>query len=172
MNDPDWKNAKQLLDGTAELNYMTQFVFLLFENCRVPVESKERYKIEIHFSPGAKDREEINTSGESAGKRILDSKKNNIRLKRMLPIVHDDVVSENLSLSYMPSVSVQKQTSRSLPALMSKEELNMLRNKAAHHSIFDEEEESQSGDKPTSLQIDNESQTVSDNVTIKELCKL
>ena len=149
---------------------MTQFVFLLFENCRVPVDSKERYKIEIHFSPGAKDREEINTSGESASKRILDAKKNNIRLKRMLPVVHDDVMSENLSLSYMPSGNVQKQTSKSLPALMSKEEMNVLRSRAVQHSIFEEEEESLSADKPTS--IDNESQIVTDNVTIKELCKL
>ena len=113
----------------------------------MPVDSKECYKIEIHFSPGAKDREEIN-SGESAGKCILDAKKNNICLKRMPPVVHYDVVSENLSLSCMPSGNVQKQTSKSLPALMSKEEI---RSKAAQHSIFEEEEESQSADKLTSI---------------------
>ena len=48
-----------------ELNYMTQFVFLLFENGQVPVDSENRYKIEIHFSPGAKGREEITSAGES-----------------------------------------------------------------------------------------------------------
>ena len=153
---------------------MTQFVFLLFENGRVPVDNEERYKIEIHFSPGAKEREEINTSGENVFRR--DFKKNNIRLKRMLPAVRgDDVVTENLSLSNMPSVKVQKRTSKSLPTLMSKDELKMVRNKATHISIFEEEGESQNVDKPTSLPIlqnDNESQSNNDNITVEELCKL
>ena len=151
---------------------MTQFVFLLFENGRVPVESEERYKIEIHFSPGAKEREEINTSREGVFRR--DFKKNNIRLKRMLPAVHDDVITENLSLSNMPSVKVEKQTSKSLPILMSKEEAKMVQSKATHTSIFDEEE-SQNVNKPTSLpllQNDTHSQSNNDNITIEELCKL
>ena len=154
---------------------MTQFVFLLFENGRVPVDSEERYKVEIHFSPGAKEREEINTSGESGSRHISESRKNNIRLKRMLPAVHDDIVTENLSLSNMPSVKVQKRTSKSLPTLMSKEELKMVWTKATHVSIFEEEEELQNVDKPTTLPVlqnDAESQTTSDNITIEQLCKL
>ena len=153
---------------------MTQFVFLLFENGRVPVDSEDRYKIEIHFSPGAKEREEIIASGESVFRR--DFKKNNIRLKRMLPALHDDIMTENLSLSNMPSVKVQKRTSKSLPTLVSKEELKMVRTKATQISIFEEEEESQNVDKPTSLPIlqhDTESQTINDNInTVEEFCKL
>lgn len=153
---------------------MTQFVFLLFENGRVPVDDEERYRIEIHFSPGAKEREEINTSGENVFRR--DFKKNNIRLKRMLPAVHgDDVVTENLSLSNIPSVKVQKRTSKSLPTLTSKDELKMARSKTTHINIVKEEEESQNVDKPTSLPIllnDNESQGNDDNITVEELCKL
>ena len=154
---------------------MTQFVFLLFENGRVPVDDEDRYKIEIHFSPGAKEREEINTSGENVCRRD-DFKKNRIRLKRMLPAVRgDDVVTENLSLSNMPSVKVQKRTSKSLPTLMSKDELKTVRGKATHISIFEEEEESQNVDKSTSipiLQNDTESQSNNDNITVEELCKL
>ena len=154
---------------------MTQFVFLLFENCQVPLKSEERYKIEIHFSPGVKDREEIIDSGESVNRRVPDSKKNNFHLKRMLPVVRDDIVPENLSLSNMPSIKVQKQTSKSMPTLISKDELKMVRSKTAQRSIFEEEEESQTVDQPAIpplLPHETESQSISDNITIQKLCKL
>ena len=163
-----------MLDSTPELNYMTQFVFLLFENCQVPLKSEERYKIEIHFSPGVKDREEIMDSGESVNRRVPDSKKINFHLKRMLPVVRDDIVLENLSLSNMPSVKVQKRTSKSLPTLMSKDELKMVQSKAAQRNIFEEEEESQTVDQPIIpplLLNETESQSISDNITIQKLCK-
>lgn len=169
MEDPDWQKAKELLDSTPELNYMTQFVFLLFENCQVPLKSEERYKIEIHFSPGVKEREEIIDSGESVNRRMK-----NFRLKRMLPAVRDDVVPENLSLSNMPSVKVQKRTSKSLPTLMSKDELKMVRSKAAQRSIFEDEEESQTVDQPTVAPLvpnETESQSVSENIANQKLCK-
>lgn len=151
---------------------MTQFVFLLFENGRVPVDSEERYKIEVHFSPGAKEREEIIASGESVNRRVLDSKKNNFRLKRMLPAVRDDIVMENFSLSNMPSVKVQKRTTKSLPSLMSKEELKLVRSKTTQISIFEDEDDTQNVDTPISsslLQNDTESQSANDN--IDGLCK-
>lgn len=151
---------------------MTQFVFLLFEDVQVPADSKGRYRVEVHFSPGAKEREDIIFSGETI-RRALDTRKNNVRLKRMLPAVRDDVVGENLSLSNMPAVKAQKRTSKSLPTLMTKEELKMVRNKATHISIFEDEGESHV-DKPPSvplLQNDIEFQSNSDNITIEELCK-
>ena len=153
---------------------MTQFVFLLFENCQVPLNSEERYKIEIHFSPGAKEREEMIDNGDSVNRRVPDSKKNHFCFKRMLPAVRDDVVTENLSLSNMPSVKIPKRTSKSLPTLMTKEELKMVRSKAAQRSIFKEEEDSQTVDQPTIpslLPNEIEPQSVSDNITIQELCK-
>lgn len=165
MDDPDWINAKELLDGTPELNYMTQFVFLLFENVRVPVDSEERYKIEVHFSPGAKGREEIIASGKSISNRVLDNKRHNVCLKRMLPR-SDDVIGDNLSLSNMPSTKVAKQTSRSLPTLMSKENIKTVRSKATQISIFEEEEESDDVDKPLILPDGNDSQDSNE-----DLCK-
>ena len=148
---------------------MTQFVFLLFENGRVPVNSEERYKIEVHFSPGAKGREEIIASGDSISTRVLDSKKNTVRLKRMLP-VRDDMLTENLSLSSMPSVKTQKRTSsKSLPSLMSKEDLIMIRNKI---SIFEEEEEESQNinSTPTPL-LQNDTESQSNDDISEELCK-
>jgi len=51
---------------------MTQIVFLLFENSRAPKDSKDHYKVEIRFSPGAKGREEIIASGGSASSLEMD----------------------------------------------------------------------------------------------------
>ena len=44
---------------------MAQIVFMLFEDKQEPEDSEERYKVEVHFTPGAKGREEIIASGES-----------------------------------------------------------------------------------------------------------
>ena len=44
---------------------MAQIVFMLFEDKQEPEDSEERYKIEIHFTPGARGREEIIAGGES-----------------------------------------------------------------------------------------------------------
>ncbi|GIL72959.1 hypothetical protein Vretimale_4607 [Volvox reticuliferus] len=41
------------LDETTELDYMTQVVFRMYENKTVPVESPERFRVEVLFSPGA-----------------------------------------------------------------------------------------------------------------------
>lgn len=159
---------------------MTQFVFLLFENVKVPVDSNNRYKIEIHFSPGAKGREEIIASGESVNKHILDFNIDNVHLKRMLPVDNDDIineklslsnVSENISLSNGPSAKIQKRTSKSLPTLMSKEEL--IHSKAVQNSISEEEEKSELGDNSTSSSLlHNDIESQHDNIDIEELCKL
>ena len=153
---------------------MTQFVFLLFENSQVPLNSKERYKIEIHFSPGAKEREEMIDNEDSVNRHAPDSKKNNFHFKRMLPAVRDDLVTENLSLSNVPSVKVPKTTSRPLPTFLTKEELKIAQSKATQRSIFEEEEELQTLDQPAiPLLLPNEiePQSVSDKIDIQELCK-
>jgi len=149
---------------------MTQFVFLLFENGRVPVDSEDRYKVEVHFSPGAKGREEIIASGDSISTRVLDSKKNTIRLKRMLP-VRDDILTENLSLSSMPSVKAPKRpSSKSLPSLIS-EDLKMVRNKATQISIFEEEVESQNIKSTTVPLLHNDMESQCNDDDSEELCK-
>ncbi|CAL8465105.1 g4640 [Coccomyxa elongata] len=45
--------AQELLRNTTELDYMTHIVFRMYENKRVPVESAERFRVELLFSPGA-----------------------------------------------------------------------------------------------------------------------
>lgn len=129
MKTPDWINAKEILNSTPELNYMTQFVFLLFENGQVPVNSENRYKIEIHFSPGAKGREEILSNGESVSNIGLDHKKNVFPLKRQLP--DEDRLSRKSSTSSVPSgipVKLKRQT-QSLPVLMGAEQLQSFQRK-------------------------------------------
>ncbi len=47
------------LCNVPELNYMTQIVFLLFEDCSQPEDSDLRYCVTIHFSPGVRCRNEL-----------------------------------------------------------------------------------------------------------------
>ena len=51
---------------TPELNYMTQIVFMLFEDVNKPEDSLDKYHVDIHFSPGIKGRAELVTDGSSA----------------------------------------------------------------------------------------------------------
>ncbi|XP_076452977.1 inositol hexakisphosphate and diphosphoinositol-pentakisphosphate kinase 2-like isoform X5 [Babylonia areolata] len=52
-SDSQWDRALSFLDATAELNYMSQIVFMLFEDPSKDLHSDERYHMELHFSPGA-----------------------------------------------------------------------------------------------------------------------
>ncbi|KAG5834155.1 hypothetical protein ANANG_G00258420 [Anguilla anguilla] len=47
--DDQWKRAMDYLKVVSELNYMTQIVIMLYED-----PNKERFHVELHFSPGAK----------------------------------------------------------------------------------------------------------------------
>lgn len=47
--DYEWKKAIDLLNNTAELNYLTQIVFMQYEDLTVSPSSKDRFRIEIFF---------------------------------------------------------------------------------------------------------------------------
>ncbi|CAK0787238.1 hypothetical protein CVIRNUC_010454 [Coccomyxa viridis] len=47
------KAAAERLHNTTELDYMTHIVLRMFENKKVPVDSPERFRVEVLFSPGA-----------------------------------------------------------------------------------------------------------------------
>ena len=49
--------ALKVINKSPELNYMTQIVFMLFEDTSKPRDSKDRFNVEIRFSPGAKSRQ-------------------------------------------------------------------------------------------------------------------
>ncbi|XP_046549232.1 inositol hexakisphosphate and diphosphoinositol-pentakisphosphate kinase 2-like isoform X7 [Haliotis rubra] len=51
--DEQWKRAMDFLSATAELNYMTQIVLMMFEDPSKDPNSDERFHMELHFSPGA-----------------------------------------------------------------------------------------------------------------------
>ena len=46
------------IHNVPELNYLTQIVFLLFEDLSKPEKSDLRYRVYVHFSPGVRTRDE------------------------------------------------------------------------------------------------------------------
>mmetsp|Transcript_1803 Transcript_1803/g.4010 ORF Transcript_1803/g.4010 Transcript_1803/m.4010 type:complete len:272 (-) Transcript_1803:515-1330(-) len=48
--NPDCEN---LLENTPEFDYLTHIVFRMYENKGVPVDSRERFRVEVSLSPGA-----------------------------------------------------------------------------------------------------------------------
>ncbi|XP_065883522.1 inositol hexakisphosphate and diphosphoinositol-pentakisphosphate kinase 2-like isoform X2 [Dysidea avara] len=144
---PEWADTKKLLDSAAELNYMTQIVFLLFENSQAPVDSEGRYKVEIHFSPGAKGREEIVASGGSASSLGLGHKKHSIPLRRLLPNNTNRFQRKNSHFA-LPTIepAMVKRTAKSLPSLMTEEQLETLRQAASKNDLFDSDFEEHKGD--------------------------
>ncbi|XP_072020481.1 inositol hexakisphosphate and diphosphoinositol-pentakisphosphate kinase 2-like [Amphiura filiformis] len=53
-DDPQWRRALDYIDAVKELNYMTQIVLMLYEDPSKDATSDDRYRVELHFSPGAK----------------------------------------------------------------------------------------------------------------------
>ena len=51
--------ALKAINKSPELNYMTQIVFMLFEDMSKPLKSKERFRVDLRFSPGIKSCQEI-----------------------------------------------------------------------------------------------------------------
>ena len=70
---------------------MAQIVFLLFEDKQEPEDSEDRYKVEVHFTPGGKGREEIVAGSESTNSSTENLKADISKtllytsLKRMVP---------------------------------------------------------------------------------------
>ena len=66
-------------------------VFLLFEDRQEPEDSEDRYKVEVHFTPGGKGREEIVAGSESTNSSTESLKADISKtllytsLKRMVP---------------------------------------------------------------------------------------
>ena len=57
-SDQSWQAACEYLGSIKELNYMTQIVLMLYEDPSKEIASDDRFKVELHFSPGAKDCED------------------------------------------------------------------------------------------------------------------
>lgn len=123
-----------MLGATPELNYMAQIVFLLFENKQEPEDSEDRYKVEVHFTPGGKGRDEIITGTESENSST-ESLKGDISktllhtsFKRMVPENKPRRCSQHCplsrpeaktscTLSLNENCGVKKVKSKSLPHL-------------------------------------------------------
>jgi len=73
-----WNRAMEFIGQVPELNYLTQIVIMLYEDPNQPVDSKERFHIELHFSPGEKINKEYNISDDDTDSEDeLDEKHNN-----------------------------------------------------------------------------------------------
>ncbi|XP_071505816.1 inositol hexakisphosphate and diphosphoinositol-pentakisphosphate kinase 2-like [Diadema antillarum] len=57
-SDQNWQNSCEYLGSIRELNYMTQIVLMLYEDPSKDPMSDDRFRVELHFSPGAKDCED------------------------------------------------------------------------------------------------------------------
>ena len=85
---------------------MAQIVFLLFEDRQEPEDSEDRYKVEVHFTPGGKGREEVVAGNESTNSSTESLKADISKtllytsLKRMVPGNKKDVVVKLISLYY------------------------------------------------------------------------
>lgn len=65
QNEPDsdytgWNK----LSTTPELNFLSQIVFLLFEDETQPLDSSARYYLHLHIGSGVKSREQKNSDGD------------------------------------------------------------------------------------------------------------
>ena len=60
------------IHNVPELNYLTQIVFLLYEDLSKPEKSDLRYCVYVHFSPGVRSRDELTApqSDDIDGKQI------------------------------------------------------------------------------------------------------
>ena len=113
---------------------MAQIVFLLFEDKQEPEDSEDRYKVEVHFTPGGKGREEIiegdKSTGSSTESLKADISKTRLYtcLKRMVPEnkqrqhnqLHCPLSRPGAKTCTIPineTCTVKRPISKSLPAL-------------------------------------------------------
>uniref|UniRef100_A0A1I8II57 Inositol hexakisphosphate and diphosphoinositol-pentakisphosphate kinase n=1 Tax=Macrostomum lignano TaxID=282301 RepID=A0A1I8II57_9PLAT len=52
VTDEQWSRAIDYCNAVTELNYLTQIVFMIYEDSQYPADSHCRYHVELHFSPG------------------------------------------------------------------------------------------------------------------------
>ena len=52
--DAQWQRAIEYLGEVSELNYMTQIVFMLYEDPKAEPQSDQQFYLRLHFSNGAR----------------------------------------------------------------------------------------------------------------------
>ncbi|XP_047133607.1 inositol hexakisphosphate and diphosphoinositol-pentakisphosphate kinase 2 isoform X1 [Hydra vulgaris] len=120
VNDAQWKKAADYLNEVSELNFLTQIVFMQYEDPTADPLSVNRFHIEIFFSPGAKipDYEKsdvlLNPSTDECNVKQSDSIKIPVDTERNVNIARS---MENDSCSW-PCTSPGKYSS-SAPVRMS-----------------------------------------------------
>ena len=115
---------------------MAQIVFLLFEDKQEPEDSEDRYKVEVHFTPGGKGREEIIAGDKSIGssteslqadisktrlytsiKRMVPENKQRQQHNQLLCPLSRPGAKTSCTIPINETYTVKRPKSKSLPAL-------------------------------------------------------
>lgn len=73
MQDTSLKAALDKLDSTPELNYLTQIVFMMYEDTRQPPDSPSRFEVTVLYSPGVCYRERFLNGHGGQGENVQHS---------------------------------------------------------------------------------------------------
>uniref|UniRef100_A0A8C3VD48 Inositol hexakisphosphate and diphosphoinositol-pentakisphosphate kinase n=1 Tax=Catharus ustulatus TaxID=91951 RepID=A0A8C3VD48_CATUS len=105
--DQQWKRAMDYLSAISELNYMTQIVIMLYED-----NNKERFHVELHFSPGVKGCEEDRNIPTGFGFRPASAEVNQGSLEDLSSEKGSDEPDRARQKSPQPSepVSIQRRS--------------------------------------------------------------
>ncbi|XP_071825202.1 inositol hexakisphosphate and diphosphoinositol-pentakisphosphate kinase 2-like isoform X2 [Apostichopus japonicus] len=117
-NDPQWQRAQEYLSAVKELNYMTQIVIMLYEDPSKDPSSEERFRVELHFSPGAKAGEDKDTFPNTYGYRSCGGTGNASPIENMSENEMDDYETKQSDQSLASKHDSKTETSRtSLPSI-------------------------------------------------------
>lgn len=118
-NDPQWQRAQEYLSAVKELNYMTQIVIMLYEDPSKDPSSEERFRVELHFSPGAKAGEDKDAFPNSYGYRSCGGTGNASPIENMSENEMDEYELECQEKGHLSVQSgIKKDKSRtSLPSI-------------------------------------------------------
>ena len=153
---------------SPELSYMTQIVIMLYEDFSQSLDSEQRYRVEIHFSPGVKGRLELLQKGckqqkdlslgfsstDGAGTKISPDQvlKSPMWVKRLpATLVEGTVRQTNASILGSKSTpTVLRKMSEPLMSERSNSEVQLLKKmpQRSLSSIFKSEPQSQSDNSP------------------------
>ncbi|KAL5500195.1 hypothetical protein EMCRGX_G011713 [Ephydatia muelleri] len=73
MQNASLKEALDKLDSTPELNYLTQIMFMMYEDTRQPPDSPARFEVQVLYSPGVQYRERFLSGVGGQGHNPLQS---------------------------------------------------------------------------------------------------
>ncbi|OAF71141.1 hypothetical protein A3Q56_01098 [Intoshia linei] len=94
-DDEQWSRSLKYLENISEFNYLTQIIFLLYEDPQKDIDSDERFRIELHFSSGANlVHTDVQSNPLGPGYHTAFSKKNKSKRDNMRTVASSFELSE------------------------------------------------------------------------------